>query len=203
MRIQGIYKIINKINNKIYIGQSINLIERFKQHRRSLNKYFKYPLYNAFRKYGIENFEFSIIEEVINIRDLDAREQYWLDHYQSYLPEKGYNLSPTASSTKGYKSTLETREKMSLVRKGKPSGFKGKKHSKETKRKLSVFKKEHIVTKETRQKIAKSHKGKNHTEQTRNKIALTQTGKHHTEKTKEKISLYMTGKKRGKYKKIN
>ena len=64
MKIQGIYKIINKINNKIYIGQSINITERLKQHKRSLNKYFKYPLYNAFRKYGIDNFEFIIIEIV-------------------------------------------------------------------------------------------------------------------------------------------
>ena len=62
-----IYKITNKINGKVYVGQTIkNYEERFRQHRLNYNKeYFsQIVLYKAFKKYGIENFSFEMIEEV-------------------------------------------------------------------------------------------------------------------------------------------
>ena len=63
----GIYKITNKINGKCYIGQSINIKQRWKGHRKDafwLNgPDYQYPLYKAIRKYGIENFSFEVIEE--------------------------------------------------------------------------------------------------------------------------------------------
>mgnify|MGYP001567168099 CR=1 FL=1 len=186
MKIQGIYKIVNKINNKIYIGQSINIEERFKQHKRSLNKYLKYPLYRAFKKYGIENFEFIIIEEVINIRDLDQREQYWLDHYQSYLPKKGYNL---AIGAKGVIHSEESKKKISL---NNSRAMLGKQHTEEAKQKMRINRNRNRskMSEETKLKISLSHKGK----------PSGYKGKRHSKETKEKISLYMTGKKRGKYK---
>ena len=201
MKIQGIYKIINKINNKIYIGQSINIEERFKQHKRSLNKYLKYPLYKAFKKYSIDNFEFIIIEIVNDSFLLDQREQYWLDHYQSYLPENGYNLSPSATSTKGYSLTDKTKSLMSLVRKGKPSGHKGKKHTEDSKLKISLSSKGKLKSEEHRKNMSISRKGKKHSKESKEKMSKSKTGKNHTEKTKNKISLIMTGKKRGNYKK--
>ena len=62
-----IYRIINNINGKSYIGSTKDTKERFKQHIKS-SKYsssqsYNYPLQRAFRKYGIENFSFTIIEE--------------------------------------------------------------------------------------------------------------------------------------------
>ena len=60
-----IYQITNKINNKIYIGKTEFSIEkRFKEHCKDAydNKKEKRPLYAAMRKYGIENFEISLIE---------------------------------------------------------------------------------------------------------------------------------------------
>ena len=186
MKIQGIYKIVNKINNKIYIGQSINIIRRFKQHKSDAVSKFKYPLYNAFRKYGLNNFEFIIIEEVISVQNLDLREQYWLDHYKSYLPDFGYNIITIAGSTKGYKHSNKTREKISLANKGKPSCMKGKKHTEETKR-----------------KIAESNKGKTNTKKTREKMSLAKKGnipwnkgKKLTKEHIQKLSLRKKGKKR-------
>lgn len=62
----GIYKITNNINGKVYIGQSIDINKRWKEHKyRSQipNKEYDKYLYRAFRKYGLENFTFEILEE--------------------------------------------------------------------------------------------------------------------------------------------
>ena len=60
----GIYMITNKINNKKYIGQSVRIEIRWREHK---NSYLKNDtnshLYNAMKKYGIENFDFNILEE--------------------------------------------------------------------------------------------------------------------------------------------
>ena len=86
-----IYQIINKINNKRYIGQTVKPVEkRFAQHKNNYTKpYFsQLALYKAFNKYGIENFIFESIEEVDN-EHLDEREKYWIKYYNSYYD--GYN----------------------------------------------------------------------------------------------------------------
>lgn len=90
----GIYKITNLLNGFIYIGQSINIYNRWNQHRnRSFNsnaKDYNTPLYQDIRKYGLENFEFKIIEECLK-EDLDDKEQYWIEYYDSFF--NGYNES--------------------------------------------------------------------------------------------------------------
>lgn len=126
MKIKGIYKIRNCINGKIYIGQSIDILGRFNDHKANVTKKFNYHLYKSFRKYGLENFEFIIFEKVDNILLLDSREQYWMDFYNSYNPEFGYNICKLATSTKGYKHTEETRKKISQKSKGRVSPNKGK-----------------------------------------------------------------------------
>lgn len=89
----GIYKITNQVNQKSYIGQSTDIIGRWRHHKASskntLSAAYDYPLQKAFRKYGIDNFKFEIIEECLK-KDLDAREQYWIDFYDT-LGVKGYN----------------------------------------------------------------------------------------------------------------
>ena len=69
--ITGIYKITNKVNNKVYIGQSIHVLYRWGQHQRNAfnpnTHTYNYPLYRAIRKYGIENFQFEVLEEVSSI----------------------------------------------------------------------------------------------------------------------------------------
>lgn len=88
----GIYKITNRINGKIYIGQSIDIQYRWKQHLKALNdnKYSHLKIYQAFKKYGIENFSFEIIEQCTE-NDLDEREKYWIKYYDSY--NSGYNMT--------------------------------------------------------------------------------------------------------------
>ena len=88
----GIYKITNKLNGKIYIGQSINIEQRWKQHHQETkngNKNTK--LYLAMRKYGIENFIFEVLEQCSK-DELNDREIYWIKKYDSF--KNGYNMTP-------------------------------------------------------------------------------------------------------------
>lgn len=86
----GIYKITNKINGKSYVGQSTNIFNRWDKHRWQIKSGDK-PLYKAFRKYGIENFTFEILEQCPKEK-LDEREVYWTSFYDTY--KNGYNLTP-------------------------------------------------------------------------------------------------------------
>ena len=96
----GIYLIRNKINNKVYIGLSINIEERWQRHRslylrKDNNKEKSKPLYLAFNKYGIENFDFQILEEC-SILELPEREKYYIKLYDCCILDgydKGYNLT--------------------------------------------------------------------------------------------------------------
>ena len=140
IKIQGIYKIVNCVTNKIYIGQSSNIYNRFKEHEYNITRNTSHPLYNSFRKYGIGNFEFIVLEEIDNVLLLDQREQYWLDYYKSYDREYGYNLRLKAESFRGYKRSEENKKKNSESNKGRIPWNKGKKigeQSEETKRKKS------------------------------------------------------------------
>lgn len=90
-----IYKITNKINGKVYIGQTSESIEqRWKEHQNA-SKYEKYKDYNsmfhcALRKYGFNNFSVEKVEEVDN-NLLNSKETYWINFYDSY--KSGYNMT--------------------------------------------------------------------------------------------------------------
>jgi group I intron endonuclease len=88
-----IYKIKNKINGKIYIGQTIqDLDKRIESHlKESRSNKTDRPFLNAIKKYGIENFEWEIIDEAKTLDELDEKEIYWIDNYNSLVPN-GYNV---------------------------------------------------------------------------------------------------------------
>lgn len=87
----GIYKITNTITNQCYIGQSIDIENRWRQHiYNGKNLYKKTKFYLALNKYGIDAFEFEVLEECpLNQNVLDERERYWINYYNSY--SNGYN----------------------------------------------------------------------------------------------------------------
>ena len=102
-----IYKIQNLINDSVYIGQTVKTVEkRFQQHRNNYDKpYFsQLTLYKAFKKYGLENFSFEVIEETENEK-LDEREKYWIDYYDSY--KNGYNMTLGGRLIELYKWDLQ------------------------------------------------------------------------------------------------
>ena len=90
----GIYFYKNKINNKKYVGQAIDLERRKKDHKvRAFNQFdgnteYNTPLHKAFRKYGYEAFTYIVLEQC-SIDMLNDRETYWIQHYNTY--KCGYN----------------------------------------------------------------------------------------------------------------
>lgn len=97
-----IYKIVNKINGKIYIGKSVNWKERKRTHLREYKKEnIQTKLYRAMRLHGEENFEFSIVEECNN-NIWEEREQYWIEYYNSI--NDGYNMIPGGTEPPHFKN---------------------------------------------------------------------------------------------------
>ena len=119
----GIYSITCKVNNKVYIGSSINIVKRWREHL-SLLRSGKHPnqyLQHTFTKYGEESFSFSIVvgcePEMLLIE-----EEKQIKIYNSF--NDGFNLVETPTTNMlGYEHTEETKRKMSDAKKGKRSSI--------------------------------------------------------------------------------
>jgi len=114
----GIYCIRNIINNKVYIGKSINIYYRIKNHIGALNgkirKHENEYLINSWHKYGKENFEYFVIEYLDKEESfLSERELYWINYYNSTNSSKGYNLRLDVNSKCIVSNS--TREKLRIV----------------------------------------------------------------------------------------
>lgn len=95
----SIYIIKNKVNDKVYIGQTCQSVAiRFGQHMRpSVTKQRgTYKLYNAINKYGRENFYYEVLEEHLTSEQADEREVYYIEQFDSY--ENGYNSTRGADT---------------------------------------------------------------------------------------------------------
>lgn len=146
----GIYIIKCKANNKVYIGQSIDIKNRIRGHKYALRKgiHSNSHLQNAFNQYGESEFIFEILCEMPKqeyTKDkLNALEIVYISYYQSNVREKGFNVELGGNGNG--RVSEETREKMrishtgktfseetkklfSIQRKGKPSHLKGKRQS--------------------------------------------------------------------------
>ena len=153
----GVYLISNNVNGKCYVGSSIHLEQRRKEHfsRLANNKHANRHLQNSYNKYGREVFDFEILEEVEindNIKQtLLNREQFWIDNLK---PQ--YNILLVAGSTLGYRHTEDTKLKISKSTRGRKKskehaqhireGQRGRKLSDEHKKKLSEAAKKRTKT---------------------------------------------------------
>lgn len=101
-----IYMHRNKINNKIYVGQSHCIKTRWYPICYKGSRYF----YGAIEKYGWENFEHKIIEANLSKEEADIREKYWIQQFDSCNREFGYNLR--IGGNNGYLHSEETKNKI-------------------------------------------------------------------------------------------
>ena len=140
-----IYKIVNKFNGKIYVGQTRRTLEeRISEHKRKSRRVSYID--RAIKKHGIESFEISIIEECSTIEELNEREKFWIKELNCKIPN-GYNMTDGGL---GRIVTDEERENKSIAQKGH-------KVSEATRKKISAAKKgkTHTVSDETRKKCQK------------------------------------------------
>ena len=114
----GIYCFRNKINDKYYVGQALNLYKRIRQHMaRFRNKRIKNSIYRALEKYGFDNFELKILKTFENISSdnlqklLDETEIKYIKQFDSY--NNGYNLTTGGKGVKNYNYTKVIKKKIS------------------------------------------------------------------------------------------
>lgn len=187
----GIYKWTNLVNGKIYIGQSSNLKKR---KSRFLNFNLEYSgeyINNSRLKYPSgEYWKYDIIE-YCNVEELDNRETYYINLYNSTDKSIGYNLCKGGNGTRGFspwnkglKWTDDIKNKISETLKGTTSWCKGLTFSKDYRNKLSESHKGKKHTDEQKKKISESIKGeksymygKPKSEEIKNKIRLTKSKK--------------------------
>jgi group I intron endonuclease len=160
-KISGIYKIVNKINKKYYVGSSKNISGcingRWIRHKKDLNAniHCNTHLQRAWNKYGSENFKFLIIERNISEEKLLEYEQKYLDIAKTEK-DKCYNVSFIAGR-------IIMTEK---IKRKIGDANRGKKHSEETKKKISQNSSKYWLGKhlseETKQKLSRKNSGKNH-----------------------------------------
>ena len=114
----GIYKITNLINGKVYIGQSKDIYNRYHRHHKYEYKNEQrsdFHLYQAFKKYGLDNFSIDVVE-LCDESLLDEREIYWIKYYDSFntgynMTEGGQFFSPKMYDPETEKKRAATRER--------------------------------------------------------------------------------------------
>lgn len=111
IEIKGIYIATNKINGKSYIGQSLNIESRIKEHLYRYNKpssnSYNSLFYRALRKYGKDNFQFSVLEssDSFDRQTLNDLEVFYIRRYDSF--HNGYNMNYGGGYTSGTKVFAE------------------------------------------------------------------------------------------------
>ena len=180
-----IYKITNKINGKVYIGQTIrSLGERWTEHCKKTSDCS--AIANAIQKYGKENFTIEVLHTANSIEELNKKESEFIANLNSMKPD-GYNLT---SGGLNFVRTEETKRKNSELQKGELNHNFGKKASPETRKKMSESRKgerNHMFGKKMPEghleKMLEAQKGKPHprlgktfSEESRKKMSEAQKG---------------------------
>jgi group I intron endonuclease len=213
-----IYKTTNKINGKVYIGQTIQTLNARKRGHlwEAFEKKDNSKFNRALRKYGAENFSWHIIcivvEKELNsleIKNITLNNSY----YSGYNSTEGGDINPMKYkeiSEKisgknhpmyGKTHTVEAKNKMSRARRGKGNPMYGKVHSTETKLKISKANRGKIVSLETKQRISVSmkenppFKGKRHSAASKKKISKSKMGTKWSKETRIKQIKARKGKK--------
>ncbi|EMA6345059.1 GIY-YIG nuclease family protein [Bacillus cytotoxicus] len=193
----GIYRILNLVNRKFYVGSSNNLLKRKREHFGALKKgeHTNSYLQRAYNKYGANNFIFEVVEYIIGSAKLLDKEQYYIDILKACDRSVGYNINENATGG-------------GLFGENNPNF--GKPMSEEQKEKIRLTLTGHSVSEETRKKISIAHKEKrlkekhwnygrpqsieqrmNHSKKMKGRYVGSQNpfyGKKHDEQSKKKMS---------------
>jgi group I intron endonuclease len=114
-----IYKATNKVNGKVYIGQTIRgLSSRKSDHiSTALRNVDNFYFHNSIRKYGSKSFKWETLCECSSLEDLNKMEKHYIDIYDTF--ESGYNMTIGGEGTLGHTLSEETKKLLSYNNKGR------------------------------------------------------------------------------------
>lgn len=182
-----VYLIHNILNNKVYVGKTNNPLFRWGKHlstSKCIRNKEKYYLHRAIAKHGKYNFQFSIIQQYNNEKDVNLGEIYWIKFFQSKNNQFGYNLTDGGEGASGRITSEVTRQKM------REKAI-GRKHTEETKQllreinrgkipynleRLKVINVGRILSEDHRKKISEARQGMKFTEEHKNNMSKSQMG---------------------------
>lgn len=190
MKSAGIYMIRHLANGKRYVGSASDCAGRKGTHLYQLRmgRHHSIILQRAWNKYGEDAFVFEIVETVENVALLIEREQFWIDHFGSACPGRGYNVAPKAGSRRGTKQSDEAKAKMAAARERRTPEEKAV-----IAEKLAAARRGYIHTAETLAKM----RGQKRSGDTRRRISVALVGKAKTEEHRARLSAANMGKSRG------
>jgi group I intron endonuclease len=137
-----VYKIKNNINGKLYVGKTSKTLDaRLRVHVQHTceTHYRKQLITKAIRKYGVESFEMTVLEECVDNDTASNREKFWIKELDTKNRLVGYNMTDGGEGTPGRIVTDETRQKL-----------KNRVFSDETRQKMSASAKKKIISEEVR-----------------------------------------------------
>jgi len=209
-----VYLIRNLLNGKIYVGKTNDAGHRWVQHvSASRGKTHHMPVVRAIKKYGPENFSFTVLGRFDTEDAALLAEQRWIKQYDANNPLKGYNLDggglggktlsaetrrKVSEALRGRKLSPEHIAKMSEARRGRPlpeatrvkmsEVRRGKKRDPHIGQKVAEALQGRSLTPETKMKMALAHQGRNLAPEHVAKVAAANTGKKRSEEAKAKMS---------------
>lgn len=169
----NIYLIENSVNLKMYVGITSKSVEaRYRQHLKRVNAGENYKLYNAMRKYGVENFTYRLIDVASDWQDACKKERFYIAKYNSR--DNGYNMTLGGEGQYGLVYTDEMRKARSILSKGegnpnygRVSSMRGKHYTEAQRLKYKESAKKRWLNKEYIEAQRLSHIGKKHTPEVR------------------------------------
>jgi group I intron endonuclease len=183
----GIYIILNKITNKVYVGSAIDIRKRWRDHKWHLNhnKHHNKHIQSAWNKYGESNFIFRIIINC-DISELLIFENSYIEKYNAFNPEHGYNMNDPEHNFLNRKHSDATKEKLSALKIGDKNPMFGKKKELHPKymKKVSI---------ETKLKLSQKKLGiktnkRNHSKLTENDVIIIRKMYHEDKISQPKIA---------------
>ena len=131
-----VYCFINNKNGKMYIGKTKDIQKRCNEHKIADGKCPAF--HNAINKYGMDSFEFIVLNKYNTEKESLDAETYYISKYNSNTREFGYNLTDGGDGISGFKHSEESKTRMSISKTGDKNHMYGKKHSYLSKEKIST-----------------------------------------------------------------
>jgi len=188
----GIYRIVNTVTNRTYIGSSSNIRKRLNTHKCKLMSgvHTNQHLQQSWRKYGSTAFTFEPMLDCVR-EAMVVKEQQFIDAYLDHdLPL--YNQKPSAKSRTGFSLTKEIRDKIS-------AGNKGKTRTAETRQRMSIAVRNRLP--EITKKLMQANIGRIFSSEARDKIRKSKIGNQYRrgatvpQEMRARISLALKGRK--------